>query len=193
MLILYFFLLVVGTGFAYLSQTKYNKITGKVEFHWLPFIASFLIVLYYTGFTNSGNDYDNYYEIIDFVTWEIPIFGTSEIGFNIFCVALKEIFKSPDIVIFVIKTLTLFLVYLSLYLLKDHVSIWYSYFVYILLFWLPSLFVIPLFLSSSMCLLAFTIFFLYKKKITPIILILLAAQIHTATYFASLFYFFIFF
>ena len=96
-------------------------------------------------------------------------------------------------VMFVLKGLSLIITFWALFLLHDTINIGFSYLVYVLLYWLPSLFVIPLFFSAALCTLAFAYYLKRGKKLLPLILIVLAAQIHTATYFAGIFYIFILF
>lgn len=188
----YLFILVFGSLFAFTSQVKASGHMEK-KFYFIPFSISFVILFIFTCFTNSGDDYDSFCLIIDNVNWDNLIFGTSEIGFNLLCVAIKTLVGTPDMVMFVLKGLSLVITFWALYLLRDTISIGFSYCSYVLLYWLPSLFVIPLFFSAALCTLAYAYYLKKEKKVLPIILILLAAQIHTAAYFAGIFYFFIFF
>lgn len=177
---------------AFASQAS-NRFGGGTKFRPAAFLLSYIILFVFTCFTNSGDDYESYYQIIDTISWENPDYITSEIGFNYLCLVIKSLVGTPDLVLFMLKWLTLSITFGALYLLRGSINIGFSYLVYVLLYWLPSLFVIPLFLSSALCTYAFAYYLVKEKKILPIVLVILAAQIHMAAYFAALFYIYLFF
>lgn len=187
----YLFILFFGSLAAYASQAK--KKNGGVYFRPIAFFVSYLILFFFTCFTNSGDDYESFYQIIDTISWDNPNYVTSEIGFNYLCLLIKSLVISPDIVLFILKWLTLTILFGALYLSRNFISIGFSYLVYILLYWLPSLFVIPLFLSSALCTFAFVYYLTKGKRILPIVLVILAAQLHMAAYFSAAFYIYLFF
>lgn len=187
----YLFILIFGSLAAFASQVKRKD--GGTYFRPIAFVISYLILFIFTCFTNSGDDYESFYLIIDTISWENPIYATSEIGFNYLCLIIKSIVISPDIVLFILKWLTLTILFGALYLSRNFISIGFSYLVYVLLYWLPSLFVIPLFLSSALCTFAFVYYLTKGKRLLPIVLVILAAQLHMAAYFSAAFYIYLFF
>ena len=106
--ILYVSIYLLTTLFAIKSQARSS--VGQVYFKWRWLVASFMIHWVFLCFTNISVDYKNYMRIILNVSFE-NLFLDSEIAFNGLCLILKCLFKSPDIVIFFIKSITLLIFY----------------------------------------------------------------------------------
>lgn len=171
----------MGTLFAIISQ---NRKTGSIRL--IPFLFSFLTLWIPISFSDSGVDYYNYIEIIKSLTWNNYLtFGYSEPGFNFLCLILTDLTHNEHIPIFVFKTLTLYLFYDSLYKMRYHLRIWQCVATYLLLFYLPSFYLIAICFTASVVYYAFSLYYFgnsrWKMQIS-IILIFIAGYFHNSAF-----------
>ncbi|MBQ0088671.1 MAG: EpsG family protein [Prevotellaceae bacterium] len=185
MKIIFFIVLLLSTFLAKLAQPYGTSANGNLQsrIKKIPYIASFIVTWFFLAFTNIGSDYENYRTIIDTISFENPLYGDSELGFNYLCIIIKTIFNgNPDAVIFFLKTLTLAIIYVSLYKVADKISLPFSILAYISLYWLPSFYLFPIMLSGALCLASFVDWHLTGKKLRPLFFIILACFIHMSAF-----------
>ena len=129
-ILLYLMIYISSVFLLGLSQRR-NK--GKWNFNVIPFFISFIILWVISCFTRIGADYDNYYRIIEKSAYIIEENGIVECVFNATCSFLYTIFRNADKVIFILKTLTLFLYFRAIYMIKDRALLWMSILAFTLL------------------------------------------------------------
>ena len=183
--IFYICIMILSTFFAFKSQIYETDKNGEkcIKFKVGCLIVSFLIPWFVMAFTNIGSDYNNYYDIIDKLTWQnFDKFFAEEAGMNLVFLILKIITNNVHVTIFLIKTVSISLIFMSLYLIKDHIKIGYAVLSYLLLIYLPSFYLLTIALSQAITFFAVVLRVYKGKKFLPIILIVLAAQFHNSAY-----------
>ena len=116
--LLYIFIIVSTTFFAGKSQRISSKgVVPKVK--WL--IVAFFIHWFFCAFTNIGADHEQYIYIISYDSG-FRFLNGEEVGFNGLCMILYFLTHNAEICIFIIKTLTIVLIYGGFYVLRNHVQ-----------------------------------------------------------------------
>ena len=189
----YILVILISTFLAFKSQIEIEE-NGKrrLKFRKIFFILAFLIPWIVIAFTNIGSDYKNYYYIIDRLNWNnYNKYVSEEAGMNLMFLTIRNIVNNTDITIFFIKTITMLLIYSTFYIIRDKIKIGYAVFAYLLLVYLPSFYLLTITLAASIVYLAIILRIYKNKKIIPVVLILLAAQLHNSAYIILPMYFFI--
>lgn len=182
--IFYIIIIAISSFLSFKSQVEINE-NGekKIKFRKIFFLLSFLISWFVISFTNIGSDYKNYYYIIDKLTWSnYNIFSSEEPGMNLVFLIIREIVNNTDVTIFIIKTITIVIIFYTFYIMKEKLRVGYAVLSYLLLVYLSSFYLITIALAASIVYLAFDLNVYKDKKILPIILILIAAQLHNSAY-----------
>lgn len=182
--IFYIIIIAISSFFAFKSQIEIDeKGEKKIRFRKIFFLLSFLISWFIISFTNIGSDYENYYYIIDRLTWSnYNIFSSEEPGMNLVFLIIREIVHNTDVTIFIIKTVTIAIIFYTFYIIKENLKVGYAVLSYLLLVYLSSFYLITISLAASIVYLAIDLKVYKDKKILPIILILIAAQLHNSAY-----------
>lgn len=183
----YFVILAFTMVFAYFSQSK-GEVTCngdiKMKIHFLPFIIAGIIPWYFLAFTNIGVDYPNYVRIIN----EIDMNNYDELffvesGFALFSAVLKIVFDDNiDAVLFVFKSFSIVLPFISIYILRDKLNVCFSVFVYMLLLYLPSFYLISQAMAAAMVLLSIAIYYKTNKTIIPLVILIAGGFIHNSVF-----------
>lgn len=177
--LLYISVILFSISFASYSQV--NDSIGKKTIRKIPFFLSFAIPWFVIAFTKIGVDYENYAYLIRIISPSNYLIESSETLFNLIVLFLKTyISENPDVVIFILKTITLLLVYRAIYSLRTQVSIGFSVAAYMLLCYLPSFYLITIMLACAIVLNAIAIYYKSHKLIIPIGLVILAGLIHNS-------------
>ena len=181
MLVVFLLVFILGTLFAYISQRGDNSIRR------FPLILSFLSLLLPIVYTDSGVDYYNYITIIHGLEWDNYVnFSSSETGFNLVSLVIRDFFGGNEhMCLVVFKTLTLGLFYCSLSLIKKQVKIWHSVATYLILFYLPSFYLISICLTASISFFAFMLYYctdVRRKKEIALALIFSAGLLHNSSF-----------
>ena len=175
--ILYVSIYLLTTLFAIKSQARSS--VGQVYFKWRWLVASFMIHWVFLCFTNISVDYKNYMRIILNVSFE-NLFLDSEIAFNGLCLILKCLFKSPDIVIFFIKSITLLIFYKCFIMLRNNVSLGLSVLAYNLLLYLQGFLILGM--QLAIALLFLSIIYIERGDIKrSLFLLIVACSVHSST------------
>ena len=185
--VLFFIVLAFTLLFAYLSQSKGEvKNNGEIKkkFRYLPFIISGIIPWYYLAFTNIGVDYPNYYQIIkeiDMTNYNDLFFVES--GFALFSAVLKIVFNGNiDAVLFIFKSFSIVLSFISIYILRDKLNVCYSVFVYMLLLYLPSFYLISQAMGAALVLSSVAFYYKTNKIAVPLVLLIAGGFIHNSVF-----------
>ena len=180
-LILYILTISIATIFALKSQKKIMSQKGifyNFKFPW--FVLSFFSLWFVSAFTNIGVDYDSYLRIIRLASVD-RVWG-GEIGFNFMCLFLKICCNDNyDLVIFVIKTMTLLIIFRSLYLLRGHMRIGVAVFAFTLMAYLR-FYLISMQLATALILLSITYLYLASNR-KGIVFYIFAILIHYSSVF----------
>lgn len=185
--VLYIFVIIWAVFWGRIAQKK-RAVRKGLQIVTCTSIFKLVIALvvpwFILAFTNIGVDYEHYYDIIYKVTWyDYADYFTWEPFFLLMSVFFKTICNgNPDLVIFIYKTITVFLIGTSMYLLRNEVRLWLSIMVYMMLFYFGSFYLIAMCLASSIVSLAVILWLKNGKLIIPLAMIILAAQIHNAMY-----------
>lgn len=196
---LYLAVFLFSTVFGCLSQKevvcqtdKENTFETVYRFRLPYFIISFLILWGFTFFSSNGEDYKNYVLLISRLSWNnYSTFFDQEPLFNAILLFLKDI-SSNNIALAIAlnKTITLCLVFLSIYISRKRINIGFSIFCYDVFCYLESFYLLGMFQAAALILLANSIrnensqennsFFI--RTILPLILVVLSTQIHNSAY-----------
>ncbi len=173
---LYVTVYIVTTIFGFLSQIKKK---GQFRFRgkWLFF--SFLVHWTILSFTDIGSDYWQYAYNIE-TTNITMLLDVSEIGFNGLCLLLHSIFKSPDIVIFIIKTIEISILYYAFYRIRLKVRLGLSIFAYNALIFLQALNLLSMHMAIVLLLLSF-VYLLEGNNMRSMIILLFACTCHVSS------------
>lgn len=182
--IFYIMIISISSFFAFKSQIEIEeKGEKKIKFRKIFFLLSFLIPWFVISFSNIGSDYKSYYYIIDRLTWSnYNTFSSEEPGMNLVFLIIREIVHNTDITIFIIKTITIIIIFYTFYIIKNRLKVGYAVLSYLLLVYLSSFYLITIALAASIVYLAIVLKVYKDKKILPVILILIAAQLHNSAY-----------
>ncbi len=184
--ILFLAIMLICTFFAFRSQriTIINGDDVVAKFHKPYLFLSCIIAWFFLAFTNIGVDYNSYYMIAYRSNWDTYNNIISvEPGFAILCTTIKNIVgNNPDAVIFFLKTIQIGLAFLSIYILREKIDVGYAVLAYMTLVYLPSFYLLSIVLAGSIVFVAIALVIKREKYIFPLLLILLAAQLHNAVY-----------
>lgn len=190
-IVLYISIFTISTilmNFSQKTQYEYDKTLKiqlpTVKFRLPYFLAAIFTLWLFLFFSNIGPDYDSYALLISRITWQnYSSFFDLEPLFNLLLLLIKGICgDSIALTIALIKTLTVIIVGISFYIRRNHTNLTFGFFCYILWCYLPSFYLLPMILATSIIMLACAIMSQYKKKIIPLCLVILAAQIHNSVY-----------
>lgn len=115
-------------------------------------------------YTFIGVDYVNYRYIIKIARWDsIDNVIAVEPVFTMFILVLKGIFNNnPEQVIFMLKTIYILIMFMSVYIVLNDINIGYAMTAFMLLLYFPSYYLISMALSVSICI--FAVVVLIKKE-----------------------------
>jgi hypothetical protein len=185
-LALYIGIIVVTTVLGFVSQKMVTNDNGETTslFRKTPFCAAILVAWLFIAFTKIGVDYNNYYYIIRQESWStFTSIWSVESGFGLLCVVIKQIVGgNADQVIFILKTLTILFTFLAIYSVRNKIIVGYAVFAYMTLAYLPSFYLLSLAIAMSVVFMAMAYFMNRHKYIIPIILLIIAGQLHNAVY-----------
>ncbi len=185
--IVYISILLWSAYFGSKSQKQPGGRTRDISF--LKLVLSFLPLWLFMALSKPGTDYENYSAIIESVSWDNPVYGTSEIVFNYLCVFLKTISGGNiDRVIFLIRTLTIVIVYLSFYKLRSKINIGYAVLIYGGIHYLISNYTLNMSLAASLELLSFSVLYTTNRKVLSYLLSILGGLFHISGFIALLLY-----
>lgn len=184
-LLLYIAIIVTSSSFGFFSQKLSlceNGEVKEVKFFKRRFLLAALIPWFFIAFTKIGVDYINYYYIVRQESWStFKTVLTVEPAFGLLCVLIKTIISdNPDIVIFILKTISLTLSFLSIYMIHEIISVGYAVLAFMMLAYLPSFYLISLALTMSIVFFAMSYYVKYHKYLIPLLLIVLGGLFHNA-------------
>lgn len=178
--ILYIFVFVLSTFFMYLAQKNVKLADGtkKRIFDVFWFLLAFVPLWITMCFTNIGADYESYIDIITNARQIRYENGIVEWVFYSLCIVLFDVFRNAHIVIFIIKTVTLFLFFCAIYMLRKEAVLWLSLLAFCGLRFLE-FYLIQMQLSVSIFMIGL-IFLLRNKPLRFLICYILSALIHSS-------------
>ncbi len=181
---LYNFILFFSVLFAFKSQRRLaNKnFSFQTRFHPNWFIASFFVLWFFITLTDTGSDLGNYYSFytnVDFTNISINSFSNAYYGYLFLNASLNLLFKDPVVGIGVIKTLSLFLVFLAFYLMRDKIDIGMAVLGFGSLYYFYSYSALKWSIAGSLCLLS-SIFYYKSKRITAVFFAILGVFMHAS-------------
>lgn len=185
-ILLYLGVIIVSSLLAFASQSiSFADGTHRMtNFRKIPFVLSLLTAWFFIAFTDIGADYYNYYKIAREETWQS--FATKysvEPGFGLLCLILKLfVGEQAHVVVFLLKTITIGLVFGAIYLTRKKIIVGYAVTAYMGMVYLPSFYLISIALALGILLVAMAYYINKHKCILTFILTLLAAQIHDSVY-----------
>lgn len=183
-LVLYIVIILTTVSFARYSQVccvhpdvaiGSNRIVIKYNDSFL--LIAFLIHWFFLVFTDIGTDRDEYISIIEDRA-EIYFSYGIEVGFNGLCFLLYKLTQSADIVIFLIKTLTLIVFYLSFYKLRHSVNLGYAFFSFNTMAYFQGYYLLSMQLGIALVFLAYT-YALYRDYVRAFLMVGVAVTVHS--------------
>lgn len=175
--ILYTLLLIAVFVLGSLCQKKIRN-NGYIVFRPIFFVMAFILLNYISFFCDVGSDLDQYRAIFSNASLETyfeDIF--LEPGFILICAIVKLLGVNEYIGVGIIKCFILFIVFISIYRLKDVIHIGLSLMAYTGIVYFMSFNVLRICFAASFVLLAWTYIF-YGKKIIACSLLLVSCTIH---------------
>lgn len=160
---------VIGFGKRFISPAVFLTISFFI--HWIFYC-----------FTDIGADYYNYRELISTIT--LRRHPGLEIGSTFLFVVLRSIFKSPDIVIFIYKTIFLIIFYRCFSMIKEKQYVWIAMFAFNVLLYL-NLFVVIRMTGAIALFTVSIIYLMNNKNLKSIIFLVLASLIHYTAIFMA--------
>lgn len=184
---LFYIVLILSLVFAHSSQGhSYILSNGKLRrnFYAIPFVISCAIPWYMLSFTNIGVDYPNYYQIINEIELDnYATFFFVEPGFALISALLKNLSGGNiDAVLFIFKTFAIVGAFVSIYLMRNRLNVFYSVFAYMLLLFIPSFYLISQSMASTIVLLSISIFYRTKKPGLFFMLLFVGGFIHNSVF-----------
>jgi len=177
-----------GTVSQKIVTNKYsNEVTVRVRKLWY-LIACFLL-WFFSFFNCVGNDYPMYLSIYEESTFELiarNIFV--EPGFRMLCVLIKLIVSDARIGIGLIKTITLLLIFITIYKFRDRIHIGLALLAYVSIFYFESYSLIRSNLAAAMVLFSIALI-IEKKNIFALTIMILSMTIHYSAAISLVFYF----
>ncbi|MCF8019087.1 MAG: EpsG family protein [Vallitaleaceae bacterium] len=154
----------------------------QIYFRKIPFYFSFCVLCFFSVFTKSGTDLQQYISIYNSSNLTIQWIlggGTSEYGFRLFFATLHYFIKNPYIGIGIVKGMSLLIVYISVHRMRFKIDVGASILFYVAVFYFPGFNVIRLTFAGSICLLA-SVFLYENKNFKAVLLAIIAITIHTS-------------
>lgn len=176
-LVFYSLLTLAVFAMGCLSQRK-TPSGSEIVFQRKWFLAAFAVLWALSFFGDIGTDYEKY----KVVYLENPITRVftdtrMEPGFRLLCFLLKLVIPSADIGMGIIKSITLVLLFYTVYRLRDRIHVGTAIGAYTAMFYFDSFNLIRITLVSVMVMLAF-VFVLENKHWQAVTLMLLAVTLH---------------
>lgn len=181
---LYNSILLVSFLVGSLSQRKITlRGTIKLDYKFRPiaFYITFLLLWFFLVLNKTGSDLQQYIYIYNSSVFNIDwiICNKIEVGFRFLNAVLHHVITDAYVGIGIIKTVSLFLFFLSLYKMKDDIDIGVAILFYVSVFYFYSFSAIRSTLAGSLCILSSVL--LYKgKNVKSLILSLSAVTIHSS-------------
>ena len=149
-----------------LCSFSQHKVQGTVVFNIVPFISTFAILWYFSFWCNVGIDLPQYreiYENADFSTLTDDLH--MEPGFKFLCASISSFTTSSFLGIGIIKTITLVLIFFSLFLLRYKIHLGFAILPYVSYPYFQSFDLIRISLAASIILLGYILLLDKKNKI----------------------------
>lgn len=173
--LLYCFIIISTFILGCLSQPYKYQNTNNIKRSY--FIASFLVLWFFSAFCNSGEDRVPYEKIFNEVTFASLGDLWQEPGFELLNLFVKLFTSNPKAMLAIISTFTLLMVYSTLFYLRKNIHIGYAILSYTTLIYFQSFSLMRINLAGAMIFYA-TRYLIEKKFIKYFIWIILASTIH---------------
>lgn len=177
--VLYIAIWLLTAAFAFLAQ-KTVVVAGesKTVFRKLPFFISFLIPWFFYAFTEIGNDYDTYSRVFELVKWTNLDSLWIEPGYAVLNLIIKFFVKDSVTGIIIIKTISMLLIYATIYDYREKAHVGFAVMGYMSLMYLDSFCMIRINLAAAFILYAINLYQNHGKKLLAVLLTVCAVTIH---------------
>ena len=179
---LYSSIIVLACFFSFYAEKK-TIIKNGIEhkyFNNALFFCSFLVLVLFCTFTDTGVDYHNYYHLIatrhDFE--DIIRYRDIEPLFTIWAHYGMQIFDNEHLVIVSMKVVTLVVMFSSFYIMRREMSVFIAVCAYASISYLTSFSLIRIILASSFITLAFVLLMKNKNIFWIVVLMTLGIGLH---------------
>lgn len=189
--IMYSFVTVITFVTATLSQkvtnikTSNGEIEKKIKFKKIWFNFTFIILWFFYALNKTGADINHYIAIFQESSQVNLTEGFVEPGYRLLNITIKFMTANPYTALLIIKTLSLSLLYLSLYNMRQNVHIGISILGFTSLFYFQSFNLIRITLAALICLFSI-IMYIKKGNYKYILLSLVAITIHYSALITSI-------
>ena len=182
-ILLYTFLFVFSSCFAFLAQPSRYRNTTKIKRFW--YTMSFLLLWFFYALNNVGVDTEHYHGLYDMYSSikDLEIGGRGiELGFQLMSVVLHFFTNDPYIGVAIMRSFQLFFIFWGIYLLRDKIKVGYAIMMYVALFYFDAFNLLRSSMAGSLCFLSFA-YMMKHKTFLPVILSVLAVFIHKTAMF----------
>ena len=174
---LYLSIFLITTFLAFHSQKRMKS--GDIVFDKRLLLCSFLIHWFFIAFTRTGVDHDQYIYIIQ-TDCERRLAEGEEVGFNGLCWFLHALTGNAEIVVLIIKTITLCIMYRVFYLIRYKANMGLTVLTYNVYQYLFSFCILAHSLAIALIVLAVCYMMFDYKWYRPLLLSLIASTIHAS-------------
>lgn len=177
-LILYCLIVFFSSLFGFMSQT--NKAGRNNVFKPIPYICSFIILLIFFAFNDVGIDTPHYRDYFDTYRSSSDIYtgiAAVEVWYQYLNIYLHYITDDSTTAIIILRTVQLSIIFYSIYLLRDKISIGFAVLSYVILYYFQSFNLLRSSLAGSLCLLSFVLCY-NRKYLMSFVLAFFAFEIH---------------
>lgn len=188
MLTVYLYMAVIGITtitafFAFRKEMEYadGAVKESVHINKVWFCISFLCAWMLLAFSACGKDYPTYKDLflkagdLDYLI----NYHNLEVGFSVFNHCIRRLTDNAIIYFILVSFLFIFLVYLTLYKMRDHVHFGWGVFAFVTVFYLQEMNLKRIYFAAAIVFLA-TYYLIQKRYKTCLIFIVLATLIHTS-------------
>jgi len=179
--IFYIFVVSLMTLFARCAQSnKRTNTQTQFTFYLIPYFFSFFCAWFVISFTRIGTDYENYTWIIKY-SKEYLEDSLVEAGFNGLSFLLLKVFNDTDVVIFMIKTITIAIFYFAFYQMCNTVPLWLSVLTYGMFLYLR-FYLLSMMLVAALIMLSIA-YLLKNRNLTAAFVLIVACFVHSSCIF----------
>ena len=170
-------IIIFAVLFAFVSQRNkvpYNcESSGSISLRYYSFnkylfCISFILLAGWCFLSKTGDDMPAYVLYYSTWSWSDLLDFSVEIGYKLLCIVLRFVIKNPYIGLGLIKILCIALVFQSLYLLKDRLSLGFAVLAYVCILYVHSFHLLRIMIAVGLVFLGFSYSSLGKNKL-PII------------------------
>lgn len=181
-LMLYMVVIFISFLLAFKSQRMVQEKNIIYRTNKLLFIFSFIIPWFFLSFAGMSNDYEEYKHIYTVVEWNNFNKIWIEPGYAFINLLIKTFIDTPEYGIIIIKTISISLVFKTIYDYKERIPLGLAVLGYLSSYYLDSFCMVRIHLAAGLILYAWARYDLKNNIISSFILLLVAISVHYSAF-----------